>query len=78
MFAVILELLRPFSPPLLSKPIKNFVMLSTVTIDWSMNSFLAKAQVQCKRSSLKATKGMHQIAASTHSLSMRSHTKAVW
>ena len=32
-FAVILELLRPFSPPLLSRPIKNFVILSTVTID---------------------------------------------
>ena len=35
-FAVILELLRLFSPPLLSRPIKNFVMLSTVTIDYGL------------------------------------------
>ena len=35
-FAVILELLRPFSPPLLSRPIENFVMLSTVTIDFGL------------------------------------------
>ena len=37
-------------------------MQSTVTI------VLAKAQVQCKRSSLTATKTMHQLAASTHTL----------
>ena len=35
-FAVILELLRPFSPPLLSRPIENCVMLSTVTIDYGL------------------------------------------
>jgi len=36
MFAVILELLRPFSLLLLSRPIKNFVMLSTVTVDYEL------------------------------------------
>ena len=33
-----------------------------------MNSFLATAQVQCKRSLLTAAKSIHQLAASTHSL----------
>ena len=48
-FAVILELLRPFSPPLLSRPIIFFNAIHGYDWLWSMNSFLAKAQVQCKR-----------------------------